>query len=571
MVEKVIIFRDLMEDHMKLSSQSLTIKELIDTLNGMAGQDAIEAKLRETFKDAPLEIEPDSDDYYSLMNYHLYNNIVKMYRDGESHVCLWRFYKKLSDDQLNTENQDEEISMLDSLVRVYFFSEPLDDLTCIFIPINDSDQVDDYLKWIKNYFYNENYPTSLLWLYALDSSMSSFFPDEIIYIGKRKESTEKNIMIPDFDFESATLIKRYNGEDGHHNITEGREANKEFNQIFKFLKTEYEDRCLSHSAKQDHSVDPKDVKEEWEKFEEVLLYGVSDKTESGCISFSDLRNSTEFLNRYGKNIFRNMIQQPFFEKTKLISRQYGGRIDKFMGDNVMCVFLSRDSENDNRDISDKETILNNFFAIFDLCRVLLELLEAENLEDSHLGLRSGVSYGKEILRSNLGNELVRDFTVTGETVNLAARLEHFSFNELKIHNADYFDECIERIPDIERMVLMVDDKTQFNPETRRIIQEYTKYQNIVTNLEVLSKVRFDIRLNDDFYQDLKGNLIERGYTFVNPETADTYGFEHFEIEGFDFYFYFSFYNPKGFDKFEKIWIVPLEIEILENLDITKIR
>jgi class 3 adenylate cyclase len=556
---------------MKLSSQRQTIKDLINSLNGMVGQDVIEAKLQETFKDAPLEIEPDNGDYYCQLNYHLYNNIVKMYRDGESHVCLWRFYKKLSSDQLKTEGQNESLSMLDSLVRVYFFSEPLDDLTCIFIPINDSDQVDDYLQWIKSYFYNENYPTSLLWLYALDSSMSNFFPDEIIYIGKRKESTEKNIMIPDFDWENATLIKRYTGDDGHHHIIEGPEANKEFNQIFKFLKTEYEDRCLSHSAKQDYTVDPKEVKEEWGKFEEVLLYGVSDKSESGCISFSDLRNSTEFLNRYGKNVFRNKIQQPFFERTKLISSFYNGRIDKFMGDNVMCVFLARESEIDNRDISDKDAILNDFFAIFDLCKVLLELLKDEKLEDSHLGLRSGVSYGKEILRSNLGNELVRDFTVTGETVNLAARLEHFSFNELSIHNAEYFEECIDRIPDIERMVLMVDDKNQFNPETRRIIREYTKYQNIVTNLETLSKARFDIRFNDDFYQELKAHFIESGYTLKNPATADIYGFEHFEIEGFDFYFYFSFYNPKGFMKYEKIWIVPLSLDVLENLDVTKIR
>jgi len=264
-----------------------------------------------------------------------------------------------------------------------------------------------------------------------------------------------------------------------------------------------------------------------------------------------------------------MIQQPFFERTKLISSYYNGRIDKFMGDNVMCVFLSRDSEVDNRDISDQDAILNNFCAIFDLCKVLLQLLENENLEDSHLGLRSGVSYGTQILRSNLGNELVRDFTVTGETVNLAARLEHFSFNELKIHNAEYFHECIERIPDIERMVMMVGDQNKFNPETRRIIHEYTQYQNIITNLEKLSKVRFDVRLNDNFYQELKAHFVSRGYTFKNPETADTYGFEHYEIEGFDFYFYFSYYNPKGFVNYEKIWIAPLELDVLENFDITK--
>ena len=108
--------------------------------------------------------------------------------------------------------------------------------------------------------------------------------------------------------------------------------------------------------------------QEWEKFKDVLKFGVSDRAEDGCISFSDLRSSTEFLNTHGKNIYLNQIQQPFFEYTELISKKYNGRIDKFMGDNVMCVFLNGNMNDKSREEQKTEAILNNLFALFSLCK-----------------------------------------------------------------------------------------------------------------------------------------------------------------------------------------------------------
>ena len=95
---------------------------------------------------------------------------------------MWRYIKNLPDDQRNpchTET-NSELKMLGHLIRIYFYSDPLDDLTCLFIPVSDGTLIRKYLDWIKNYFYDVNYPTSLLWLYALDSSLASLFPDEII-------------------------------------------------------------------------------------------------------------------------------------------------------------------------------------------------------------------------------------------------------------------------------------------------------------------------------------------------------------------------------------------------------
>ena len=303
-----------------------------------------------------------------------------------------------------------------------------------------------------------------------------------------------------------------------------------------------------------------------------MKYGVSDKNEGGCISFSDLRASTEFLNTFGKEIYLNKVQQPFFEKTQLISKKFGGRIDKFMGDNVMCVFLNNNMRGQTEEEKETEALLRNFFAIFTLCKVLYEIVSIdERFQGSKLGLRSGVTYGTEILRSNLGNEIVRDFTVTGSTVNLAARLEHISMPELIIHNQAYFEKPIERFPQISELISIGENFQNLNDETMAIIHDFTLYQNILSNLEKLAKVKFDIRFNDTFYTKLREHLERKGYEkLLGEDESEIYGYETYNVEGHEFKFYFSYYNPKGFRDYKRIWILPLEEGILQELDIEKI-
>lgn len=555
-----------------LSNQLHALIDLMAALEQVDDQAVVEQMLTDAFESLPDGLESVANDYYSVLNAHLYHHVLNCYKHQEDNVCLWRYIKTLSGDQLNYQHgMTPSLHMLDHLMRVYFYSDPLDDLTCLFIPVNDNQLIKQYLNWIKSYFYEANYPTSLLWLYALDSSLATLFPDEIVYVGKRLEGCEgDDIMTPDFEAEDTVLLKRFSSRSDHYLELRGVKANDEFRQIFGFLQQEYKDRCLSRSGQQADDVDPEAYHEEWEDFEDVLRYGVSDKTETGCISFSDMRSSTEFLNRYGKSVYLNKIQQPFFERTKFISRHYSGRIDKFMGDNVMCVFLDRNMTGQTEADKATDAVLNNFFALFGLCKVLSEIIES-GYQQSKLGLRSGVTYGNQILRSNLGNEIVRDFTVTGKVVNLAARLEHISIQELKLHNDSYFEKVIHRFPEVNRLLTIHEDYTALNPETKKVIEDFTVYQNITSNLEKLDGVKFDIRLNQDFYDRLRAHLLRKGYRCLNPDKVELHGYEQFHVEGVELTFYFSYYNPKGFSRYEKIWLLPLEVDVLNHLDIERIR
>ncbi|MCP5498079.1 MAG: hypothetical protein H7A23_26280 [Leptospiraceae bacterium] len=555
--------------------------ELLNEIKILSDQNTIESRIEQSLQNINTnEIQPIEGNYYSELNYHLLNYALKAYKNKEENICLWRFLKKISPRQLNLKDKnDTEVITTDNLCRLYYCSAPLEDLTCLFVPITDVESIDGYLEWIEGNFYNVNYPTSILWLYALDSSLSSMFPDEIVYLGKVEKTHNDKIMTPDFGYENTILFKRFSSNKNLKKETEithlenvenfiklkGIEANREFEQIFSFLKREFRDRCLSRSGKREET--QKDTKKESEKLKEVLLFGVSDKVEEGCISFSDLRSSTSFLNQHGKNFYRNKIQQPFFEQTKLISSQYNGRIDKFMGDSVMCIFLKDHSDIEQKEF-ETETVLNNFFAIFDLCKILNQLLIKNNMKDSILGLRSGISFGKQILRSNLGNEIVRDFTVTGEDVNLAARLEHISIYELMINNKKYFDRAINRFPEIRALVSLAGNFEKLNPQTKKIIEEYTIYENIISNLEKLEKVRFDIRINESFYERLKVHFEKKGFKLTNKENSHIMGFEEYETKsGYKFQFYFCYYNPKGFSDFQRMWILPIETEMLEKISI----
>jgi class 3 adenylate cyclase len=547
-----------------------SIQNLINDLSKITDQSTIEEKLKTEIPKLSAFIDLDESNYYSTLNYHLYRNIFKAYSENEKNVCMWRFTKKLSKDQLSLDFKDNpNLQLLDSLTKVYFYSDPLDDLTCIFIPINESDLIQNYLNWIKNYFYDANYPTSLLWFYALDSSVASFFPDEIVFIGRRIEQNHDNILIPDFNHSDSILLKRHSSNLDDFTYLKGKFANLEFRNIFNNLSDEYDDRCLSHSGKKSENDTEDEYNKSWKKFTEVLQFGVSDRYEHGSISFSDLRNSTVFLNKYGKNVFRNNIQQPFFQRTQIVSKKFSGRIDKFMGDNIMCSFLQID-EGISHKSSEQETVINNFKAVFELNKVLLDLLKESDLLNSELGLRSGVSYGREILRSNLGNEIVRDFTVTGETVNFAARLEHFSINDLKLNNMEFFKTAINRYPQISEVSSVLKSLKNFNPETRKIIQDYVLYQNITSNLEKLEDTRFDIRFNQDYYSMLKEYILKKGYKLTNPETCNLYGFDEYDISGFRFRFYFSYFHAKGFNAFEKVYILPISIDLLQSIDIDKV-
>jgi adenylate cyclase len=94
---------------------------------------------------------------------------------------------------------------------------------------------------------------------------------------------------------------------------------------------------------------------------------------------------------------------------------YDGTVDKFIGDSVMAVFGTPESRED-----DSQRAVRCGLAILETVRKWSK--ERRVRGDRSISIGIGAHYG-EVFAGTVGNERLMEFTVLGDTVNVAARLE----------------------------------------------------------------------------------------------------------------------------------------------------
>ncbi len=129
------------------------------------------------------------------------------------------------------------------------------------------------------------------------------------------------------------------------------------------------------------------------------------------ILFADVTGSTELGERLDPESMRRVLGRTFATARELIER-HGGTVEKFIGDAVMAVFGVPTVHEDDA--------LRAVRAASDLGRAL-EQVDAETLRDHgvRLGVRTGINTGEVVA----GDPVAGDGFVTGDAVNVAARLE----------------------------------------------------------------------------------------------------------------------------------------------------
>ena len=100
----------------------------------------------------------------------------------------------------------------------------------------------------------------------------------------------------------------------------------------------------------------------------------------------------------------------FFEKVDAIIAEFGGRIDKHIGDCTMAVFGAPVAHSD-----DVRRAVASALAIHAVMQKVSEAVG--RVIHAHVGIASG-----EVVASSTGSSRYEEYTVTGETVNLASRL-----------------------------------------------------------------------------------------------------------------------------------------------------
>lgn len=125
-----------------------------------------------------------------------------------------------------------------------------------------------------------------------------------------------------------------------------------------------------------------------------------------CVLFSDVRGFTQLSQDVDPNTLFNILSTQLGMQVDCVYR-HGGYIDKFAGDGIMAVFDSDDR-------------------VLEACECALEIMEitrsktfVDNTRELQLGV--GIHSGKALI-GNIGSDKHLDYSVIGETVNLAARL-----------------------------------------------------------------------------------------------------------------------------------------------------
>ena len=150
--------------------------------------------------------------------------------------------------------------------------------------------------------------------------------------------------------------------------------------------------------------------------EDPSLLQLGGVTKQLTFLFSDIRGFTPISEKYQKNPqgLTTLINRFLDNQTKIIMK-HGGTIDKYMGDCIMA-FWGAPLDDDNQ-------IENATKAVIEMKQSLKELneqLEQEGLDQINTG--GGINTGTCVV-GNFGSSSRFDYSVLGDAVNLAARLE----------------------------------------------------------------------------------------------------------------------------------------------------
>ena len=132
-----------------------------------------------------------------------------------------------------------------------------------------------------------------------------------------------------------------------------------------------------------------------------------------CVLFSDIRGFTSMSERMEPSKVVTLLNS-FFDKMIDVVFKYNGTLDKIIGDELMVLYGAPLKKTD--DILNAVKTAKEMFTTLD--KFNIKMLE-EGYPKLNIGI--GINYGK-VICGNIGSEQQMNYTVIGDTVNLASRL-----------------------------------------------------------------------------------------------------------------------------------------------------
>lgn len=170
-------------------------------------------------------------------------------------------------------------------------------------------------------------------------------------------------------------------------------------------------------------VSPKVAEAIWHQREQILSQGrVKGQKVTATVLFTDIQGFTTIAEKLDPDILMSWLNEYMGEMVQLVLA-YGGIVNKFIGDSIMAVFGVLPVCND------EETIALQAIASVLCARSMAASLNTLNDQWSIRGLptiamRVGIATGSVVVGS-IGSKQRGEYTVMGDTVNVASRLESY--------------------------------------------------------------------------------------------------------------------------------------------------
>ncbi len=156
---------------------------------------------------------------------------------------------------------------------------------------------------------------------------------------------------------------------------------------------------------------PKDVIERFFASPEKMLIG---DNRNLSILFSDIRSFTTISEGLAPDELVNSLNRYFSGQVDIIYNR-GGIVDKYIGDAIMAFWGAPERHDDDA----LQSVLSGL-DMLDAVSVFNEKQRKMGKSEFHIGI--GINYG-EVTVGNIGSERKMDYTVIGDAVNLASRME----------------------------------------------------------------------------------------------------------------------------------------------------
>ena len=135
------------------------------------------------------------------------------------------------------------------------------------------------------------------------------------------------------------------------------------------------------------------------------------------VLFADIRGFTSMSETMSAQQVSEILNEYFTEMEPIITK-YNGIINKFIGDAVMAIF--------GEPIQDKNHASNAVRCGYEMLQKVKELQKKWAAEDKpKIEIGIGINTG-EVFVGNIGSVNRMEYTVIGDTVNLASRLESYN-------------------------------------------------------------------------------------------------------------------------------------------------